>query len=135
MIPIFKMGKKGDPGNYRLVSLISVPGKTMEKIVLGFTEKHLKDLAVIGHSQHKFMRGKPCSTNLSSFYDKVTHLVDQGKAADVIFWTFRKTFNIVSHGIFLDKSSSMQQDKYNRGNNCLTGWSQVTILNGVTSGW
>lgn len=51
----------------------------MEKIVLRFTEKHLKELAVIGHSQHKFMRGKPCLTNLSSFYDKVTHLVDQGK--------------------------------------------------------
>lgn len=77
MILIFKMGKKGDPGNYRLVSLISVPGKTMEKIVLGFTEKHLKDLAVIGHSQNTFMRGKPCLTNLSPFYDKF--LADQGK--------------------------------------------------------
>lgn len=32
MIPIFKMGKKGDPGNYRLVSLISVPGKLWRKL-------------------------------------------------------------------------------------------------------
>lgn len=30
--------------------------------------------------------GKVCLTNLISFYDKVTYLVDQGKTIDVIFW-------------------------------------------------
>ncbi|GAB0185459.1 mitochondrial enolase superfamily member 1 [Grus japonensis] len=85
VVPIFKKGKKEDPGNYRPVSLTSVPGKIMEKIMLGVTEKHLKDNAVIGHSQHGFVRGRACLTNLVSFYDKVTHLVDQGKPADVFF--------------------------------------------------
>jgi len=59
-----------------------MPGKIMEKIVLGVTEKHESDNGVIGHNQHRVMRRRSCLTNLISFYDKVTHLVDQGKPAD-----------------------------------------------------
>ncbi|KFO14364.1 RNA-directed DNA polymerase from mobile element jockey, partial [Balearica regulorum gibbericeps] len=46
-VPVFKKGKKEDPGNYRPVSLTSVPGKIMEKIMLGVIKKHLKDTTVI----------------------------------------------------------------------------------------
>ncbi|KAJ7417533.1 hypothetical protein WISP_63915 [Willisornis vidua] len=60
---IFKKGKKEDAGNYRPVSLTSVPGKVMEKIILRGIEKHLNDNAVISHSQHSFMRISPaCQT-------------------------------------------------------------------------
>lgn len=61
-------GKKEDLGNYRHVSLTSVPGKAME-IILGSVEKHPKDIAVTGPSQHYFMRGNFCLLNLISFYD------------------------------------------------------------------
>ncbi|KFW69433.1 hypothetical protein AS28_06279, partial [Pygoscelis adeliae] len=40
---IFKMGRNEDPGNDQPVSLISVSGKIMEKILLEVKLKHMED--------------------------------------------------------------------------------------------
>ncbi|KAJ7410017.1 LINE-1 reverse transcriptase [Willisornis vidua] len=44
VVLVFKKGRKEDPENYKLVSLTSVPGKVMEKIILRSIGKYLKDL-------------------------------------------------------------------------------------------
>ena len=42
-------------------------------------------------------------TNLISFYDKVTHLVDEGKAVGVVYLNFSKAFHTDSYSILLEK--------------------------------
>ena len=77
---IYEKGCREDPGNYRPVSLTSVLGKIMEQIVLREITRHMQDNRGIRPSQHGFTKGRSCLTNLISFYDLVTHLVDEGKA-------------------------------------------------------
>ncbi|KAK4826121.1 LOW QUALITY PROTEIN: hypothetical protein QYF61_005273 [Mycteria americana] len=135
--PIYKKGKNDDPGNYRPVSLTSVPGKITEQIILSAIMQHVQDNQAIRPSQHRFMKGRSCLTNLISFYDKVTHLVDEGKAVDVVYLDFSKAFDTVSHSILLEKLAARGLD------GCTLRWvkiwldgrAQRVVVNGVKSGW
>lgn len=53
--PVFKEGKKKDPGNDRPVCLTLVPRKVTEQILLEVTSKHMKK-KVIANSQPVFTR-------------------------------------------------------------------------------
>ena len=101
VMPIYKKGWTVDLGNYRPVSLTSVPGNLMEQIILSVIRRHLQGNQAIRPSQHGFMKGRSCLTNLISFYDKVTRLVDEGKAVDVVYLDFSKVFDTFSHSILL----------------------------------
>ena len=92
---IFKKGSKGDPGNYRPVSLTSVCCKMMESIIRDAITEHLDMNKLINASQHGFSKGRSCATNLLEFLDKVTKVVDEGKPLDVIFLDFAKAFDKV----------------------------------------
>ena len=54
-------------------------------------------------SQHRFVNGRSCLTNLISFYDKVTCLVDEGQVVDVVYLDFSKAFDTVPHNILAEK--------------------------------
>ncbi|GAB0208240.1 mitochondrial enolase superfamily member 1 [Grus japonensis] len=135
VMPIYKKGRKEDPGNYRPVSLTSVPGKIMERFILSALTRQVQDNQGIRPSQHRFMEGRSCLTNLISFYDQVTCLVDEGKAVDVIYLDFSKAFDTVSHSILLEKLAADGLDRCTLRwvKNWLEGQAQRVVVNGVKS--
>ncbi|GAB0210344.1 mitochondrial enolase superfamily member 1 [Grus japonensis] len=135
--PVFKKGRKEDPGNYRPVSLTSIPGKVMEQLILGVVNKHVEEKKVIGGGQHGFTKGKSCLTNLTGFYDGMTGWVDEGRAVDVVYLVFSKAFDTVSHNILVSKlrKCGMAEWTVRWVENWLNGRAQRVVISGAESSW
>jgi len=97
----------------------------------------VKDNQVFRPSQHAFMKGRSCLTNLISFYDHVTCLVDESKAVDVIYPDFSKAFDTVPHSILPEKRAAHSLDgcTLHSIKNWLNGQAQRVVVNGVKSSW
>ncbi|KAF2345743.1 hypothetical protein FHG87_023501 [Trinorchestia longiramus] len=62
--PIFKKGNKQIPNNYLPISLTSVTGKTIERLLKVRITKHLNDQNLINDTQHSFREKRSFLTNL-----------------------------------------------------------------------
>lgn len=89
---------------------------------------------MIRPSQHRFIKGKACMTNLISFYNKVTCSVDEGKAVDVFYLDFSKAFDTVSLSILLKKLAA-QRCMLHWIKHWLGGQAQRVVVNGFKSCW
>jgi hypothetical protein len=99
--------------------------------------EHLEKNNLINQSQHGFMPGKSCATNLLEFFEKATRAVDGGKPVDVIFLDFAKAFDKVPRERLLAKlrAHGITGNLLTWIRNWLTGRKQRVVLNSKHSTW
>ena len=135
--PIFKKGKEHQPGNYRPVSLTSIPCRVMEKLMRNEIMEHLINNNLLSKFQHGFIKARSCTTQLLAVLDDWTDVIEQGENVDAIYLDYAKAFDTVPHKRLLAKLS-----EYGIGGKLLKwiaafleGRRQRVIVNGSKSSW
>ena len=135
--PIFKKGSRASPGNYRPVSLTSIPCRVMESCIRDELMVHLLRNRLIGSSQHGFLPAKSVTTNLLEFLETITDEVDGGGAMDVVYLDFAKAFDKVPHAMLVKKlkAHGITGKTLTWIESWLDNRKQRTVLNGAESEW
>ena len=134
---IFKKGERKNPANYRPISLTSVPGKIMERLIRNALVEHMADNNLFTPEQHGFISGKSCTTQLLEYMEDITQAIDNGDDVDVIYLDFCKAFDRVPHTRLLHKlhGYGIRGELYNWIKDFLSNRIQRVVVNGAESDW
>ncbi len=66
--------------------------------------QHIMRNNLLQGSQHGFINGRSCVTNLLQFFEDVTNYIDQGDPVDVVYLDFQKAIDKVPHQRLLKRS-------------------------------
>ena len=103
LIPIYKSGSVKLPENFRLISVLPVLSKLLEKHIHRQYMDFLEEERLLSDCQFGYRSGR--STNLAAtlFVDNVRNDVDKGKLVGAVFIDLRKAFDTLSHNVLLAK--------------------------------
>ncbi len=105
--PLFKGGIHSNPLNYRPISLTSVCCKSFERIIVSHLSTYLASNHLLSLHQFGFRSGKSVSDQLLYTYNYVTDYYDRGFSVDIVFFNYRKAFDVVNHQMLLSMLHSI----------------------------
>ncbi|TRZ19228.1 hypothetical protein HGM15179_007901 [Zosterops borbonicus] len=116
---------------------LTVPRKGTECLILEAISIHMDDKEVFRSIQHGFTKSKSCLTNLFGFYDVTATWMEDGRAVDIVYLDFFKSFNPVSHYILIGKLRNwgLWEWMMRLIENWLNGRSQKVFIDGTGSSW
>ena len=133
--PVFKKGDRGQPSNYKPMSLTSICCKIMEHIIHSNVLTHLENTNILSDEQHGFRKRRLCDTQLVLTIHDLVKALDCGDQIDGILLDFSKAFDKVPHNRLL-----MKLDHYGVRNNTrswihdfLSDCTQTVVLEGNSS--
>lgn len=103
VVPLFKKGDRGDPGNFRPISINSVPGKLCEKCVCNQLSSYLDKNDVMCENQHGFRSGHSTETAMIDSLNFMISAMEKGQICTLLAADTSRAFDSVEHGRLLDK--------------------------------
>ena len=135
--PIFKnKGKKDDMENYRGISIEPVISKLFQGIIKDYLSLHVQKL--VCDEQHGFLPGKSTVSNLTCYSDFISKALDNKTQVHSIYTDYSKAFDIVPHGLLLNKlycQFGFRDNILNLFESFLSNRFQRIVINGVESVW
>ena len=98
---------------------------------------HMTQNNLFSKSQHGFISGKSCITQLLEFVEDVSRAIDDGEDVDVIYLDFKKAFDKVPHERLLRKlhGYGIRGKVYSWFKEFLSNRRQRVVVNGQCSDW
>ena len=103
VVPVYK-GKGRDPtipGSYRGISLTSVIGKCLEKVILSRLVPVLEDNGCLHPSQTAYFKGRSCLDGIFATNEVLTKLMSDGDSPYLCLFDLEKAFDSVEYNVLL----------------------------------
>ena len=103
--PLYKKEAKTKPKNYRLISLLPLLSKIIERIIHNQTQEFLDKNNILYKYQSGFQKHHSTDTCLSYLTDKVKIGFEEGLLTGMVLIDLQKAFDTIDHSILLEKMS------------------------------
>ena len=135
VVPIHKKSSRNDPRNYRPISLLSVVGKVLERIVAEAITQHLDTNDLLSHQQHGFKPGRSTSDLLLLLSKGWQDALDEGLDTLVVALDIAGAFDRVWHGGLMEKlrAKGIQGSLLSLLGNYLNDRTLKVVVNGQSS--
>lgn len=103
VLPIFKKGKRDDPGNYRPISLLSPLSKVLEHLIATRMKSFMAKYKLMSNNQYGFRPNHSTELAILELYHRIINKLDDKHLTIGIFIDLTKAFDIIDHNLLLLK--------------------------------
>ena len=104
IVPVHKKNDYTQLKNYRPIAILSNFAKVFEQVIYKSIFNHIQPY--ISPNQHGFLPGRSTITNLITITQFICEQLDNAGQVDVVYTDFSSAFDMVDHGLLLNKLSS-----------------------------